>query len=879
MYPVSVTESTLWISAFKQEQERSDLIMRLVSNLTSMRAKSDQLSSLVRKDFPDLTVHEVSHLDALWGVGSIICGGDYPINPLEGFVLGAAILLHDIALSFSAYQGGADAVRKTTLWKDHFSHFERMPSGKTFAEISAQADFAAVRDLHSQECQSLAVREWRRDECAAEYLIDDPHLREHFGHLIGQVASSHHWDIEDVIDRFNNQSNPTGDFPSAWVVHPIKLACILRCADAGHIDGRRAPDFLLTILARNKVSQEHWLAQNLLSRLCEFEADQSGETLTINSTRPFRSDEASAWWVAKDAIDVLSQELSSSNSALNSYNRPNAPEFKAKHIFGANDPALLAKTIQTDTWKPTEATVKVGNVEAVVSGLGGSQLYDDQTEFGVVLRELIQNARDAIKAREVVEPSFNTGSIKVALEKRVGTWILEVEDNGVGMSERVLTGDFLDFGSSFWSSSLVQSEWPGLLSSGFKSMGRFGIGFFSVFMVAKSVRVSSRRYSSDLSSYRNLHFANGVSLRPLLSSEIPDGANTDLSTKVSLSLKNGVISSLGEVNLVDVHADRKSVPFRDFLAATTALLDVKVCHVDPNGTRDFISRMPQESDSFTKIINWVSQLNADEYGKDIKKHIVKDRDHPRFRNIYDRGEQIGLAALSVGNKRSGYSAHGMVGISGLISLDDGGNDNIFGGVSVPPSGASRSSRTDNWLAALDPDDAKKWIDGQIDLLSPIEVPLPNIQDTIQNLVTWGYDAYPLWNENQFLSNGERKIVKNSELISFCAGRGIYFDLSGHRFRKNKKKIEQHIFFGETAYRRNFNDEILYCNDFTIMSGDDYWNADFQDDNLSSQNCLIGYFARFLASQDVTFNWDVVQRKITNEDGKDRDVEFLHLSFS
>ena len=48
----------------------------------------------------------------------------------------------------------------------------------------------------------------------------------------------------------------------------------------------------------------------------------------------------------------------------------------------------------------------------------------------------------------------------------------------MGMSEQVLTGPLLDFGNSFWGSTLASQEFPGLIASGMKAAGRFGIGFF-----------------------------------------------------------------------------------------------------------------------------------------------------------------------------------------------------------------------------------------------------------------------------------------------------------------------------------------------------------------------------------------------------------------
>src|SRR3546814_15930147 len=94
----------------------------------------------------------------------------------------------------------------------------------------------------------------------------------------------------------------------------------------------------------------------------------------------------------------------------------------------------------------------------------------------VSLRELIQNAADAVQARRRFdERDSDYGLISVGLEDRVdGTWLL-VEDNGIGMSELVLTGPLLDFGTSFWRSPLAMDDFPGLLAAGMTPIGRFGI--------------------------------------------------------------------------------------------------------------------------------------------------------------------------------------------------------------------------------------------------------------------------------------------------------------------------------------------------------------------------------------------------------------------
>src|SRR6185312_14463111 len=112
----------------------------------------------------------------------------------------------------------------------------------------------------------------------------------------------------------------------------------------------------------------------------------------------------------------------------------------------------------------------------------GSQLYGSDST--VAIRELIQNSADAVQARRRYEkrPS-NWGTVRIGLRSEAGAPWLFVEDNGIGMSEQVLTGPLLDFGTSFWRSPLASEEFPGLMAAGMQAIGRFGIGFFSVFML------------------------------------------------------------------------------------------------------------------------------------------------------------------------------------------------------------------------------------------------------------------------------------------------------------------------------------------------------------------------------------------------------------
>jgi len=415
--------------------------------------------------------------------------------------LGGSILLHDSALCFEAYDKGIDGIRETITWKDVYASLLETNKHFTEDELKFEADFASLRHLHAQQAEKLVEKKWvDPDTEESIYLIENASLRKHLGQLIGQIAASHHWDIEKVGNAFFTQVNSPNPFPREWRIDPLKIACLLRCADAAHIDNERAPDFLYALIKRKGISFSHWQAQNRLARVDIDQADTSLSTILFTTTRNFRETESESWWIAFDAISLVDKEIKASNALMESLRHNQLLAFKVKRVKGVEAPEIMAKYIRVEGWTPYSAKLHVGNIERLIENLGGTKLYGKEDALFFAVRELIQNSRDAVQARKVLETGFS-GRIKVDVTyDRSDTWVI-IEDNGVGMSERVLTESLLNFGTSFWYSSLVQTEFPGLRSSKFKSVGQFGIGFYSAFMVADEVQVTTRLWREGLTTF------------------------------------------------------------------------------------------------------------------------------------------------------------------------------------------------------------------------------------------------------------------------------------------------------------------------------------------------------------------------------------------
>lgn len=697
----SIWKSTLAYRKSDKYQTERDLLR---SAFLSLRKNTTYLVNQIATTLPELTQHNISHLDALWETASLIVGDDFELTPLEGFVLGSAFLLHDAALCYEAYNNGRTGLRATVQWKDAYEDIKESNPNLSNLDIEHQADFAALRNLHAFQAERLLTTKWIDPSTNNElFLLENQDLRTHLGKLIGQIASSHNWSIETVISTFNAQLNALVGFPRVWRIDPIKLACILRCADAAHIDNERSPDFLLALIKRSGISLNHWKAQNRLSKVDLDQSDPYKETLLFTSTIDFKEADSDAWYIAYDAVCLADKEIKSCNFILEQ--RGNKL-FKVKKIKGIESPEKMSCYIKSDGWEPRSAKVYVGNIEKIIKNLGGEMLYGTGSDrLGIVLREMIQNARDSIKARAVFDNDFEW-KIVIKLSKESDSTCLTIEDNGIGMSERILTGPLLDFGTSFWTSSLVQNEFPGLRSSKFKSIGKYGIGFFSVFMLSEQVIISSRNFREGLSDIHQLKFTNGISLRPILSKGAPTDFDSSLSTQIKLKLKPDVIA---EDLLIQILTNRLGsvgfkVPFQHYLCAICAGLDVPVYYVELDRMKNKIHESINSS-QFNKI-EWLTKISFSEFNSDsssIKKYIIQNIE--RLKPIVEDTNILGFAAISTRQENQSQDFLSIDTVGGLAAnVHHRDGDKFIGFLDYTPKSAKRE--IDHFSAAEE--SIQKW---------------------------------------------------------------------------------------------------------------------------------------------------------------------------
>src|SRR6266567_1601905 len=137
--------------------------------------------------------------------------------------------------------------------------------------------------------------------------------------------------------------------------------------------------------------------------------------------------------------------------------------------------------------------------QAEVAELLHLMVHSVYSETDIFLRELISNASDAcdkLRYEAISAPDLITDGapprIRIIPDKKANT--LSVVDSGIGMDRQELVDNLGTIARSGTKSFLSRL---GEAKDGAGLIGQFGVGFYSAFMVAERIAVTSRRAGSD----------------------------------------------------------------------------------------------------------------------------------------------------------------------------------------------------------------------------------------------------------------------------------------------------------------------------------------------------------------------------------------------
>jgi len=152
------------------------------------------------------------------------------------------------------------------------------------------------------------------------------------------------------------------------------------------------------------------------------------------------------------------------------------------------------------------------------------------TQKEIFLRELISNASDAIdkiyyKALTDDSLTFNQEDYYIKITPDKANRTLTISDTGIGMSKEDLENHL---GVIAKSGSLAFKQ-ENEAKDGHNIIGQFGVGFYSAFMVADEVTVTSRALGSDEANVWHSKGADGYTIEP--------GTKATVGTDIVLKIK------------------------------------------------------------------------------------------------------------------------------------------------------------------------------------------------------------------------------------------------------------------------------------------------------------------------------------------------------
>ena len=128
-----------------------------------------------------------------------------------------------------------------------------------------------------------------------------------------------------------------------------------------------------------------------------------------------------------------------------------------------------------------------------------NSLYSDRDIF---LRELLSNASDAIQKRNFIGQTnksiLNNAADEIGIKVNSKKKTLEIQDTGVGLDKADLAATLGTIAKSGTSSFLQEMQETSDAKSAAQTLiGKFGVGFYSAFMIAEKVEVITKKAGTD----------------------------------------------------------------------------------------------------------------------------------------------------------------------------------------------------------------------------------------------------------------------------------------------------------------------------------------------------------------------------------------------
>jgi molecular chaperone HtpG len=494
-------------------------------NLLHIRRSVTELLGLIGRDgiFDEYTVHDISHIDSMLdSLDWIIPDSTKQImSPADWLMTTLSIYFHDLGMLVTKreYENRSQSdfprYRDETLFAGPNGEDYRLKVaslGSDRAERFLYQEF--VRHKHAERVRAWVAGTTRFDlghtpDAASQIDKLLAPLGPLFRRDLGLICESHHLNDLGELTKYK-PSQPYGNSDSE-TVNLQYCAVLLRSADLLHITSNRTPSVTFkTINPTDPISQEEWAKQQAVTRVRskpglndEGVADEHAVRDTIEVNAYFTNE--TGFFGLTSYLVYAANQLRQSNEWVTTTKKQNF----AKHEFPwrkIDDTQIETEGFIRESFEFTIDQAKILDL------LTGHTLYNDTR---VVIRELVQNAIDAIRLEWYQKSPETEGKVQIHWDSQGHA--LTVIDNGTGMTQEIISNFLLRVGTSRYQDPEFKKQYPS-----FTSISRFGIGVLSTFMIADSVDITTCHPGDDKARRLTLRSVHGKYLIRLL--EKTDGA-------------------------------------------------------------------------------------------------------------------------------------------------------------------------------------------------------------------------------------------------------------------------------------------------------------------------------------------------------------------
>ena len=461
----------------ERERENAEKYLTAVAGICQYgvdRAKT------IRDTFPFYTLHDEVHIcNVMCLMAKLLNDRISSLTRDEAALLVMAACCHDIGMSYTEGEkkellNNKDAVRRY-LDKNPSEYIKAYAGGGEEPDLSDEIKMNFFRSIHHERIRELLQKkEWPRE-------------------LRGRI------DKEDLIQVCRSHGEEVSKLTALNPIHSLDrrfCAILLRLADILDFDDSRVPqaiyeynEFDERTSYSEQFSEEEW-KKHLSSSGFRFESvEDHSYPYSLDYTAECRSIQIEQ--KIECYLDWVDRELDDCSKVI-------------RRFAGRwNDfvlPAKVERNIQSEGYLSGQYRITLDQ-DQVMELFVGENLYSDPAVF---VRELIQNAIDAVRTRKQLDhslPSDWTGQINIRTWSESGCHWFRIEDNGIGMTEDIIRNYFLKVGRSYYNSDEFRQEKHRCKADpDYTPVSQFGIGILSCFMGDKKtnqVEVSTKHFSEN----------------------------------------------------------------------------------------------------------------------------------------------------------------------------------------------------------------------------------------------------------------------------------------------------------------------------------------------------------------------------------------------